>query len=94
MVSKMHQTCQLYHLLLVQTDTFINATLIFYFASFYAPFFKSWGKDTELTLMIACVNLVQSILRQANFKGAKLLGASFFDADLTGLILFSLFFFN
>lgn len=28
---------------------------------------------------------VQSILRQANFKGAKLLGASFFDADLTGL---------
>ncbi|KAJ6432617.1 hypothetical protein OIU84_019788 [Salix udensis] len=25
-----------------------------------------------------------SILRQANFKGAKLLGASFFDADLTG----------
>ncbi|KAG6433233.1 hypothetical protein SASPL_104841 [Salvia splendens] len=26
----------------------------------------------------------QSILRQANFKGAKLLGASFFDADLTG----------
>lgn len=32
----------------------------------------------------------QSILRQANFKGAKLLGASFFDADLTGLfVLFS-----
>ena len=28
----------------------------------------------------------QSILRQTNFKGAKLLGASFFDADLTGLI--------
>jgi uncharacterized protein YjbI with pentapeptide repeats len=28
--------------------------------------------------------LLQSILRQANFKGAKLLGASFFDADLTG----------
>lgn len=28
---------------------------------------------------------LQSILRQANFKGAKLLGASFFDADLTGL---------
>lgn len=27
---------------------------------------------------------LQSILRQANFKGAKLLGASFFDADLTG----------
>lgn len=27
---------------------------------------------------------VQSILRQANFKGAKLLGASFFDSDLTG----------
>ncbi|KAJ6429180.1 hypothetical protein OIU84_020752 [Salix udensis] len=26
----------------------------------------------------------KSILRQANFKGAKLLGASFFDADLTG----------
>ncbi|CAK9183899.1 unnamed protein product [Ilex paraguariensis] len=25
-----------------------------------------------------------SILRQANFKGAKLLGASFFDSDLTG----------
>ncbi|KAH0462200.1 hypothetical protein IEQ34_009775 [Dendrobium chrysotoxum] len=25
-----------------------------------------------------------SILRQANFRGAKLLGASFFDADLTG----------
>ncbi|KAL8161801.1 hypothetical protein V2J09_013290 [Rumex salicifolius] len=25
-----------------------------------------------------------SILRQANFKGAKLIGASFFDADLTG----------
>ncbi|KAK3231777.1 hypothetical protein Dsin_003658 [Dipteronia sinensis] len=25
-----------------------------------------------------------SVLRQANFKGAKLLGASFFDADLTG----------
>ncbi|XP_039025463.1 thylakoid lumenal 15 kDa protein 1, chloroplastic-like [Hibiscus syriacus] len=25
-----------------------------------------------------------SILRQANFKGAKLLGASIFDADLTG----------
>jgi uncharacterized protein YjbI with pentapeptide repeats len=30
------------------------------------------------------VLLFQSILRQANFKGAKLLGASFFDADLTG----------
>lgn len=30
----------------------------------------------------------QSILRQANFKGAKLLGASFFDADLTGLFSF------
>ncbi|KAE9445341.1 hypothetical protein C3L33_22761, partial [Rhododendron williamsianum] len=29
-------------------------------------------------------NWLQSILRQANFKGAKLLGASFFDADLTG----------
>jgi len=28
---------------------------------------------------------LQSILRQANFKGAKLIGASFFDADLTGL---------
>lgn len=28
--------------------------------------------------------LMQSILRMANFKGAKLLGASFFDADLTG----------
>lgn len=27
---------------------------------------------------------LKSILRQANFKGAKLLGASFFDADLTG----------
>lgn len=27
--------------------------------------------------------LLQSILRQANFKGANLLGASFFDADLT-----------
>ncbi|KAB2598277.1 thylakoid lumenal 15 kDa protein 1 [Pyrus ussuriensis x Pyrus communis] len=27
----------------------------------------------------------KSILRQANFKGAKLLGASFFDADLTDL---------
>lgn len=27
---------------------------------------------------------VQSILRQANFKGAKMLGASFFDSDLTG----------
>ncbi|KAF7826713.1 thylakoid lumenal 15 kDa protein 1, chloroplastic isoform X2 [Senna tora] len=27
--------------------------------------------------------LQKSILRQANFKGAKLLGASFFDADLT-----------
>lgn len=27
----------------------------------------------------------QSILRQANFKGSKLLGASFFDADLTGI---------
>ncbi|CAK9135650.1 unnamed protein product [Ilex paraguariensis] len=26
----------------------------------------------------------KSILRQANFKGAKLLGASFFDSDLTG----------
>ncbi|KAK4750197.1 hypothetical protein SAY87_027646 [Trapa incisa] len=26
----------------------------------------------------------KSILRQANFKGAKLLGASFFHADLTG----------
>lgn len=33
----------------------------------------------------SCVaSFVQSILRQANFKGAKLLGASFFDADLTG----------
>ena len=30
--------------------------------------------------------MLQSILRQANFKGAKLLGASFFDADLTGMI--------
>ena len=29
--------------------------------------------------------LTQSILRQAKFKGAKLLGASFFDADLTGV---------
>jgi len=27
--------------------------------------------------------MMQSILRQANFKGANLLGASFFDADLT-----------
>jgi hypothetical protein len=34
---------------------------------------------------------VQSILRQTNFKGANLLGASFFDADLTGIffLLFS-----
>lgn len=28
---------------------------------------------------------IQSILRQTNFKGANLLGASFFDADLTGI---------
>lgn len=28
--------------------------------------------------------LFQSILRQAKFKGATLVGASFFDADLTG----------
>ena len=27
---------------------------------------------------------LQWILRQANFRGAKLLGLSFFDADLTG----------
>jgi hypothetical protein len=31
--------------------------------------------------------MVQSILRQANFKGANLLGASFFDADLTSIEL-------
>jgi len=29
--------------------------------------------------------MMQSILRQANFKGANLLGASFFDADLTSI---------
>ncbi|XP_044345021.1 uncharacterized protein [Triticum aestivum] len=29
----------------------------------------------------------RSILRQTNFKGANLLGASFFDADLTGSLL-------
>lgn len=33
--------------------------------------------------------VVQSILRQANFKGAKLLGASFFDSDLTGIYIYS-----
>lgn len=38
--------------------------------------------------MPACgflIFLLQSILRQANFKGANLLGASFFDADLTSI---------
>lgn len=35
--------------------------------------------------------LVKSILRQANFKGAKLLGASFFDSDLTGMLYQTLF---
>lgn len=39
------------------------------------------SEDLELVAGI----LFQSILRQANFKGAKLLGASFFDADLTGI---------
>ncbi|PKU84325.1 Thylakoid lumenal 15 kDa protein 1, chloroplastic [Dendrobium catenatum] len=43
-----------------------------------------------LALLTASLSLVdpalafKSILRQANFRGAKLLGASFFDADLTG----------
>lgn len=37
-------------------------------------------------------NWLQSILRQANFKGAKLLGASFFDADLTGLVIYVVMF--
>lgn len=37
-------------------------------------------------------NWLQSILRQANFKGAKLLGASFFDADLTGLVIYVVLF--
>lgn len=37
---------------------------------------------------IICFVLFQSILRQANFKGAKLLGASFFDADLTGIYMY------
>lgn len=35
--------------------------------------------------------LIQSILRQANFKGATLLGASFFDADLTGSLFHLVF---
>lgn len=39
---------------------------------FYHTFYGNWI-------------LMQSILRMANFKGAKLLGASFFDADLTGI---------
>jgi hypothetical protein len=34
---------------------------------------------------------VQSILRQTNFKGANLLGASFFDADLTGIFFLFIF---
>lgn len=44
-----------------------------------------------LTCLVSLSNIIgfeiyflQSILRQAKFKGAKLLGASFFDADLTG----------
>ena len=36
----------------------------------------------------------QSILRQANFKGANLLGASFFDADLTGFISYTFVYLN
>ncbi|KAL2926767.1 Thylakoid lumenal 15 kDa protein 1 chloroplastic [Bienertia sinuspersici] len=41
------------------------------------------GKDfSGLTLIKQ--DFKTSILRMANFKGAKLLGASFFDADLTG----------
>ena len=44
----------------------------------------------SLVNFFATVVCFQSILRQANFKGAKLLGASFFDADLTGsLTLYS-----
>lgn len=32
--------------------------------------------------------MMQSILRQVNFRGANLLGASFFDADLTSKLLY------
>ena len=39
--------------------------------------------------LFECLLLLQSILRQANFKGANLLGASFFDADLTSSTAFA-----
>lgn len=39
---------------------------------------------TTKNAYVVYVSLSQSILRQANFKGANLVGASFFDADLTG----------
>ncbi|RZR70430.1 hypothetical protein BHM03_00000036, partial [Ensete ventricosum] len=48
------------------------------------------GRATAVALLASSVFFAdpalafKSILRQANFKGAKLLGASFFDADLTG----------
>ncbi|KAH9702278.1 Thylakoid lumenal 15 kDa protein 1 [Citrus sinensis] len=51
---------------------------------------ESVTKTSFLALVSASLFFVdpalafKSILRQANFKGAKLLGASFFDADLTG----------
>ncbi|TYH51759.1 hypothetical protein ES332_D10G300700v1 [Gossypium tomentosum] len=51
---------------------------------------ETFSKAGLLALVSASILLVdpalafKSILRQANFKGAKLLGASFFDADLTG----------
>ncbi|KAH9766884.1 Thylakoid lumenal 15 kDa protein 1 [Citrus sinensis] len=51
---------------------------------------ESVTKTSLLALVSASLFFVdpalafKSILRQANFKGAKLLGASFFDADLTG----------
>ncbi|KAG5557817.1 hypothetical protein RHGRI_007904 [Rhododendron griersonianum] len=56
----------------------------------FSPIAQSVAKVGFVALLSSSLFFVhpalafKSILRQANFKGAKLLGASFFDADLTG----------
>ncbi|KAG5557815.1 hypothetical protein RHGRI_007904 [Rhododendron griersonianum] len=60
----------------------------------FSPIAQSVAKVGFVALLSSSLFFVhpalafKSILRQANFKGAKLLGASFFDADLTGLVIY------